>query len=212
MTLILLRVVVIAVALVIWFWTQKLIARKGDGMQGIGDGMHRLTAGWHRYFTEHEKSADRALMVSSFCIDVLGLTLIAAAVFGPSFAPFLGILIVFSLRQVFQLCCTLPPPPGIIWRDPGFPTVLVTYDVSNDFFFSGHTALAVLGAIEICHFAPWWLGAVALLIALGEALIVLVLRAHYTMDVITGAFAAWLASDLAARLAPFVDGWLAARP
>jgi hypothetical protein len=45
-------------------------------------------------------------------------------------------------------------------------------------------------------------------IALGEALIVLVLRAHYTMDVITGAFAAWFASDVAGRLAPFVDGWL----
>ena len=209
MTLILLRVVVIAVALVIWFWTQKIIARKMPGMMDIGDAIHRITAAWHGYFAAHEKSADRALIVSSLCIDAFGITLLAAAVFGPSFAPFLGILIVFSLRQIFQLCCTLPPPPGIIWRDPGFPTLLVTYDVSNDFFFSGHTALAVLGAIEICHIAPWWLGAAAVILALGEAIIVLVLRAHWTMDVITGAFAAWVAADLAARLAPFVDGWLA---
>ena len=210
---ILLRVAVIAVALVIWFWTQKLIANNGAGMtgsgDGIGDAIHRLTARWHRYFATHDQAANRALRLSSLCIDVLGLTLIAAAVFGPSFAPFLGILIVFSLRQICQLCCTLPPPPGIIWRDPGFPTLLVTYDVSNDFFFSGHTALAVLGAIGICHLAPWWLGAAAVLVALGEVVIVLVLRAHYTMDVITGAFAAWLASDLALRLAPSVDGWLA---
>jgi len=208
MTLILLRMAVIAVALVIWFWTQKLIASKGHGLTGIGDGIHRLTTRWHRYFAEHDTAANRALIVSSFCIDVLGLTLIATAVFGPSFAPFISILIVFSLRQISQLCCTLPPPPGIIWRDPGFPTVFVTYGVSNDFFFSGHTALAVLGAIEICHLAPWWLGAAAVLVALGEVVTVLVLRAHYTLDVITGAFAAWLASDLAARIAPTVDGWL----
>jgi PAP2 superfamily C-terminal len=208
MSPILLRIAVIAVALVIWFWTQKLIARNLSGMIGIGDGVHRLTAGWHRYFATHEKAANRALVVSSLCIDVLGLSLIAMSVFGPSFAPFIGIIIVFSLRQISQLCCTLPPPPGIIWRDPGFPTALVTYSVGNDFFFSGHTALAVLGAIEICHLGPWWLGGIAVLVALGEAMIVLVLRAHYTMDVITGAFAAWFAADLAGRIAPVVDQWL----
>jgi membrane-associated phospholipid phosphatase len=205
---IVLRVSVIVVALIIWFWTQKLIARKGEGLNGIGDGVHRLTAHWHHYFLANPKSADRALIVSSFFIDLLGLSLIAAAIFGPSFAPFIGILIVFSLRQISQLCCTLPPPPGIIWRDPGFPTALVTYSVGNDFFFSGHTALAVLAAIEICQFGPWWLGVIAVLIAFGEALIVLVLRAHYTMDVITGAFAAWFAAEMAGRLAPMVDGWL----
>ena len=209
MKLLLVRLLVIAVALVIWFRTQKIIGRKISGSDGLGDAVHRFTAGWHRYFVEHGKSADHALIASSLCIDAFGLTLIASAVFGASFAPFLGILIVFSLRQVFQLWCTLPPPPGIIWRDPGFPTVLVTYDVSTDFFFSGHTALAVLGAIQICHIAPWWLGAIAVLVALGEAVIVLVLRAHWTMDVITGAFAAWVAADLAGRLAPHVDGWLA---
>jgi len=84
----------------------------------------------------------------------------------------------------------------------------VTYGVGNDFFFSGHTALAVLGAIEIYHLAPWWLALGAAVIALGEALIVLVLRAHYTMDVVTGALAAWFAADLAARVAPWVDACL----
>ncbi len=208
MNSILLRIAVIAVALVIWFWTQKLIARKSADTAGIGDWAHRLTAGWHRYFLTHENAANRVLILSSFCIDVLGLSLIAAAVFGPTFAPFLAIIIVFSLRQISQLCCTLPPPAGMIWRDPGFPTILVTYGVSNDLFFSGHTALAVLGAIEIYQLAPWWLGAVAVLVALGEVLIVLVLRAHYTMDVIAGAFAAWFAADMATRLAPWFDGWL----
>jgi len=111
--------------------------------------VHRLTAGWHRHFLTNAKAANRALVVSSLCIDLLGVSLIAMSVFGPSFAPFIGIIIVFSLRQISQLCCTLPPPPGIIWRDPGFPTALVTYDIGNDFFFSGHTALALLGAIEM---------------------------------------------------------------
>lgn len=208
MNAILPRSAVIVAALVVWFWTQKLIARKSAGVEGIGDGVHRLTAGWHRYFLTHDRAADRALRISSFFIDVLGLTLITLAVFGPTFAPFLAVLIVFALRQICQLCCTLPPPPGMIWRDPGFPSVLVTYGVSNDFFFSGHTALAVLGAIELCHLAPWPIGLAAVAIAIGEAVIVLVLRAHYTLDVIAGALAAWFAADMAARLAPAVDALL----
>ncbi len=200
------RVLVIALGLVIWFWTQKRIGFKAGRGPGIGDGIHDLTAKWHAYFACHPRAADRALMLSSLCIDGFGVFLITAAVFGPSFAPFVGVLIVFSLRQICQVYCPLPPPPGIIWRDPGFPTVLVTYGVGNDFFFSGHTALAVLGAIELCHLAPGWLAAVAVLLAFGEALIVLVLRAHYTMDVVTGAFAAWFAADMARCLASWIDG------
>ena len=65
MSLVILRLVVIAAALGIWFWTQKLIANKSGDMNAIGDGVHRLTARWHRYFSTHEKAADRALIISS---------------------------------------------------------------------------------------------------------------------------------------------------
>jgi hypothetical protein len=49
---------------------------------------------------------------------------------------------------------------------------------------------------------------VAVLVAAGEAATVLIIRAHYTMDVVAGGLAAWFAADLAGRLAPVVDGWL----
>lgn len=206
---ILLKCIVIAVALAIWFWTQKLIGSKAGAEGGIGDLIHRLTARLHRYFVHHPRAADRALMLSSLGIDLLGIAMVVLAVFGPTFAPVLAIIIVFSLRQVTQMICTLPPPEGMIWRDPGFPSLLVTYGVSNDLFFSGHTALAVLGAIEISQHGPWWLAVPAILLAVWEVMIIVILRAHYTMDVIAGAFAAWCAADLAERCAPWVDAWLA---
>jgi len=203
-----LRAGVVAGALVAWFWTQSLIARKSASKDGIGDVVHDLTARWHRYFFTNDRAANAALITSSVFIDLFGLSLIGAAIFGSTFAPFLAILIVFGLRQICQGFCTLPPPPGIIWKTPGFPALLVTYDVGNDFFFSGHTALAVLGAIEAAHFGPPWLAVIAVVIALGEMVIVLVLRAHYTMDVVAGALAAFLAAEVAGRLAPAVDAWL----
>ena len=203
-----LRAGVIAGALVVWFWTQSLIARKAAAKEGIGDVVHNLTSRWHLYLATNERAANAALIASSICIDLIGLALIGSAIFGPTFAPFLAMLIVFALRQICQSLCTLPPPPGIIWRNPGFPTLLVTYEVGNDFFFSGHTALAVLGAIEAAHLGPTWFAVLAAVIAFGEMLIVLVLRAHYTLDVVAGAFAAFLAADVAGRLSHVVDEWL----
>jgi len=203
-----LRAGVVAGALVAWFWTQSLIARKSAPKDGIGDAVHDLTARWNRYFATHDRAANAALIISSIFIDLFGLSLIGAAIFGSTFAPFLAILILFGMRQLCQGLCTLPPPPGMIWRKPGFPALLVTYSVGNDFFFSGHTAVAVLGAVEAAHFGPMWFAALAASIALGEMLIVLVLRAHYTMDVVAGALAAFLAAVVAGRLSPTVDAWL----
>ncbi|MFM1561913.1 MAG: phosphatase PAP2-related protein [Roseibacillus sp.] len=203
-----LRAGVVAGSLILWFWTQSLIARRSAPKEGIGDVVHDLTASWHKHLVTHPRAANATLIVSSIFIDLLGLTLIGAAIFGSTFSPFLGILILFALRQACQGLCTLPPPPGIIWRNPGFPTLLVTYDVGNDFFFSGHTALVTLAAIEAAHLAPPWFAVLVAVIAIGEMFTVLVLRAHYTMDVLAGVFAAFLAADMAGRLSPMVDSWL----
>jgi membrane-associated phospholipid phosphatase len=207
-TSIALRAGLVAGALIIWFWTQSLIARKAAPKAGIGDLVHDLTAGWHGYFHANPRAANTALIISSIFIDLCGLSLVGAAIFGSTFEPFLAVLIVFGMRQICQSLCTLPPPPGIIWRNPGFPALLVTYDVGNDFFFSGHTALAVLGAIEAARLGPPWLAALGAAIALGEMMIVLILRAHYTLDVVAGALAAFLAAALSAKLSPIVDAWL----
>jgi len=208
LTTILVRLGVVVLALAAWHWTQILIARKTTPRQGLGDLIHDLTADWHGWLSRNERAANRLLIVSSFFIDALALSVIALAVFGGSFAPFIALLILFGLRQLSQAICTLPPPPGMIWRHPGCPSLLVTYEVGNDFFFSGHTALAVLGAMEIAHVGPIWLGISVAVIAVGEMTTVLVLRAHYTLDVIAGAAVAYFAYHIAGIASPTIDAWL----
>lgn len=206
-----LRIGVIVGALVLWFWTQAWLAKRpataaGDGGM-IADGLHQLTAGWHRRLHENPRRANTLLIASSLVIDLLGLYLLASAIFGASFGPFMGLMLLFALRQVCQAFCPLPPPPGMIWRNPGCPTLLVTYDTSNDLFFSGHTAIAVYGALSLAAA----LGPLGMMlggaIILFEMAAVLVLRAHYTLDVFTGAVTALYVHHLAGQLAPVVDGW-----
>jgi len=189
-------------ALVVWFWSQKLIGAKGVPDLAIGDQIHTATASANFYLHTHPFAANVLLIVSSAIIDLLGVFLLARWVFGGVLRPFLGLVLVLGLRQIVQWLVALPAPSNAIWHYPGFPSLLVTYGVSNDYFFSGHTAIAVLAVTEITRFGKRWHTAAGVLIAIFEITTVLILRAHYTMDVftgiVTGLYTAYLAEIISA--------------
>ena len=105
----------------------------------------------------------------------------------------------------------------MIWHDPGFPTLLVTYETGEDFFFSGHTAIATLCAIELLRLGngaqygsgSWILSILAAGFFALEVFTVLVLRAHWTMDVFAGAIAGRYSSVIALWFSPSIDAAIA---
>lgn len=204
-----LRAIFVVLGLAAWFSTQAMIGSRPDPEGMIGDRPHDWLADVHQYLVDQPDVADALLIGTSAVIDVLGIFLLGISIFGRTVRPFLGLLLLFGMRQICQSLCPLRGPPGMIWREPGFPSLLVTYEVATDFFFSGHTAMAVLGAVELVRFfgRPWIL--VSIVIVVIEAMAVLILRAHYTMDVFTGAVVALYASVLAERWAPWCDAMLA---
>jgi len=202
------RVAGIAVALVLWFWTQKLISQKSPTGDGVGDRLHDMTTPLHAWLLANPRATNATLIVTSAFIDLFGLYIIGATILGPTVRPFVALLMLFALRQLCQGLCSLPFPKGSIWHYPGFPSLLVTYGTSNDFFFSGHTSIAVLGALELSHAGPPWLAAAAGLIAILEMATVIILRAHYMVDVFTAVFVAWGCEVAAGRFSPGIDAWL----
>ena len=194
------RGALVVAALAGWFLTQSMIAGRPPVEGAVGDLVHDLTAGLNRRLHASPKAADRLLIMSSLGIDLFGLALFGFGLLGPSMRPFVALMLLFLFRQLCQACCALPAPPGIIWRHPGSPSLLVTYGVGNDFFISGHTAIAVLGACWAWSALPWWAAAIATAMAVGEACTVLILRAHWTMDVLAAITAAWCAWALAGSI------------
>jgi len=194
-----------------WFTTQSLLASRGFP-EGIGDGLHIFLNPLTEWLAHDDIAANALLVVTSAVIDFLGCYLLLVGVMGPTVRPLLGLFLLFSLRQLCQALIALPAPPNMIWRNPGVPSLLVTYETGNDFFFSGHTAIAVYGAMELWRYQRGWLRLSALLIAFIEVLTVLVLRAHYSMDVLTAILAAICVSSIAARLSltcdPKLANWL----
>jgi len=199
-----LRIAATAAALIIWFWTQHLIGTRPAPDLAIGDQVHAITASANAYLLTHPAATNLLLIVSSAFIDLLAVFLLARWIFAGHSRPFLALVIVLGLRQIMQWAVALPAPPNAIWHYPGFPSLLVTYGVSNDYFFSGHTAIAVLGATELARLGKRWLTTLAILIVIFEIATVLILRAHYTMDVFTGAVTGLYAAHLAESV---LDRW-----
>lgn len=205
------RAVLVVLGLAIWHTTQRLLGDRrppsADHAEQAGrflsahDGLLRLTQPINRFLNAHSHWANALLIVSSLLIDGLVLFLFVWSIVGPSIRPFLGLCILFGLRQLCQALTALPPPAGSIWRNPGFLSLFVTYGVSNDLFFSGHTAVTVYGAVELASLGSNWLIGLAIGIAVFETAVVLLLRAHYTMDVFAGLVTALYVAGIA--------GWLA---
>lgn len=205
------RIAITIAVLALWFWTQSLIGSRKPSGNGITDAAHLWTAPINAYLLHHPRATDALLVISSALIDAFGLFLLLSWLFGRSVRPFLSLLLVMALRQVMQWMCALPVPDGIIWHYPGFPSLLVTYKVANDFFFSGHTAIAVLGLYEVSRLGRRWLTVAASVVLAFEIVTVLSLRVHYTMDVFTGIVTALLVSELSSRVAPMIDQRLLGR-
>ena len=174
-----------------------MIATRAPAQAGINDWTHAVTASANYYFFTHPSAANALLILSSAVIDLLAIFLLGRWIVQGAARPFAALVVVLALRQVMQFSIALPAPPNQIWHYPGFPSLLVTYNVANDYFFSGHTAIAVLASVELSRISrAWgtWLGVALVIFEIGT---VLVLRAHYSMDVFTGLITGLYAPHLA---------------
>lgn len=146
------RVGLVAAGIALWYVTQAALAHRVPKVAyevPLTDGLHVLTRRIHHRYGTNIRAGNRLLIISSLVIDLLGAYLLGSAMFGPSIRPYLGLVMVFALRQICQMLCPLPAPAGMVWRYPGVPAILVTYGTANDLFFSGHTAIAVYGAATL---------------------------------------------------------------
>lgn len=183
---VLIRIVLVAGLIALWFATQKIIGAQGLPEGEIGDKIHDWMAPLHQKLLKSKGLSRMLLITSSLGIDTLGLSVLYLGIFGESFAPIVGLFFILILRQGSQYLTALPAPEGMIWEDPGVPSLFVTYHVANDLFFSGHTALAVYGTLVLASVGSLPLTLAAVALGLYEVFAVLALRAHWTMDVYAG--------------------------
>lgn len=81
-------------------------------------------------------------------------------------------------------------PDDYLWEFPGIYSFVVPYQKTNDFFFSGHLGFSAVAVLEFHDKKRkgWTIYAIVTLIIEGFTMIVL--RGHYSIDLISGVIGA----------------------
>lgn len=191
-----------------WHITQHFIQIKGAPTCGIWDVFQNWTLWFNVLCKEHPRLANVVLIVSTFWIDFSALFLFGRSLWGAGSRPLIALGLFLLFRQILQFIISLPLPSQIIWHDPGFPALLVTYKVSNDLYFSSHTGLAMLATIEFKRMGNQFFKYFAYFMLFFEIWTVIALQIHYTTDVYTAVVTVFLVSWIANRAAPKFDASL----
>ena len=96
-------------------------------------------------------------------------------------------------------------PEGFLWGYPGFPSIMVSYLRTNDFFYSGHCGLPILLLCEYRFLKFNLMSGFCLFTFFLESFTMLTLRGHYSIDVITGAIFAHYIYDNTSKFIYLLD-------
>ncbi len=130
---------------------------------------------------------------------MVSLLLIKSIQYPSIFLRFSWSLILLHLSRVVSIGLTpLNAPKNlIILKDPLSSHFYDVPFITKDLFYSGHTATLFL--MFLC-FQGKWEKRIALIASIGMGILVLVQHIHYTIDVVTAPFFAWLIFLLAQRI------------
>ena len=189
-----------------WLLTQALLERHRGLVPTFIDHTHQALAGVNAFLNAHPSMSNVILAASSFEVDLAAFSMVSFFFIQRKSRPLLALGLILIMRQLCQAAFSIAPPAGMIWHNPGFPSIVVTYSTSSDFFFSGHMALATLLAAELtAHRAARWKQAIAWAIIVVQGFVILSMRFHYVTDVVTGFLAALAATQVAGKIGDWVD-------
>mmetsp|Transcript_27607 Transcript_27607/g.27295 ORF Transcript_27607/g.27295 Transcript_27607/m.27295 type:complete len:117 (+) Transcript_27607:429-779(+) len=98
-------------------------------------------------------------------------------------------------------------PDDNLWDYPGIPSITVTYLRTTDFFYSGHVGVMVFCALENRHEGNRFLMYLSIFTAFFEFFVLLVLRAHYAVDMFAGIVFAHYFWIISGWVSPYLDRW-----
>ncbi len=168
-----------------WLSTQKFFETDVCTKDRIIDRLHdsKLLNYFHNYLKQNYELTRYLFILTTLMIDINTLYFMYRFLFYGEHRPIYLLIGGVVLRQLCQYINRLPVPGEMIWFNPGIITLIMNYDVTNDFFFSGHSYIAALFGIELLKSHNWLIKFYAILHIILEISFVLMTKGHYFMDV-----------------------------
>jgi len=112
------------------------------------------------------------------------------AKYGRSFRLPLTYTMFYGIRVICQNIYAMKAYDGFYWDYPGFPSLVVPYGATNDFFYSGHIGCCMLVFLEFSRMGWMKLRFGCLFTMACQVLLMIITRGHYSIDMIAGFFIA----------------------
>jgi hypothetical protein len=199
---------ILLIGFIIYNIGESWIGDKPPSSCGIIDQLHQWTLSLNAYITQSMPLQDALLIVLNAIVDSSVIFVFLLTLIRQNIRPFLTLGLFFVLRQSLQLLVSLPIPAHTIWHYPGFPSLLATYNIGNDFYFSGHTGISLIAALELMNFHKHWLTICAFTIFGCILITLIVMEIHYTMDIYTAILTVFCLTKLSQYIAPPINRWL----
>lgn len=79
----------------------------------------------------------------------------------------------------------LKTPDNSLWLNPGIPSIIMSYTISNSYFFSGPIGLINIVALEFKKINYHYIYFLCVFLIIFETLILLASRGNYIIDILT---------------------------
>ena len=153
----------------------------------IDDRLMDLFDGINEYIRQNQTLQDAMLIICSLFMDIMFFSTGFYWVFkGKSSRLVVTTLSFYLLRIAVQHMWYSPYPTHYVWNDPGFPSLVVPYGRTSDFYFSGHMGIVTICASEWFKYKKYWVSALIALGGVYTTFIMLAYQAHYSIDIFTG--------------------------
>jgi len=173
----------------LWHTSQKYISSYKLLNIGSGDGIYdvllenKITNTMNNFLMNNRFVARCLFIISSALIDICMIYLFFYTIYYNNYIHIIRLICGLCLRQLCQFLVSLPIPKNQIWYHPGISSLFVTYGVTNDYFFSGHTYISIVCTIMFSSFDSYCMILFGLLFSVLQIGLVIITHSHYTMDI-----------------------------
>lgn len=145
-------------------------------------------------------------IISSLLIDLTVLsTMIMWIIQGKSWRFFVNGVCFYGMRAIIQFTFMMPFPEYYSFDYPGFPSLMVSYAKTNDFFYSGHVGIPIICANEYYKNKSYIIACICLFISVFQGFILLIHHAHYGLDIIIGMICAHYFCKVTDKYVHYID-------
>jgi hypothetical protein len=155
------------------------------------DFAHNLLYPITNWLTDPSHHLTRDLLLILFClsIDAIFLGTFLYWIYHETGSRFLAAMLCFGIgKAISQYLWLLPVPQEVYWVSPGIPSIVVSFGSIGEFFFSGYTGFLIICMKELkklgFHRTSKLIGGFTVY----AVFILLVLRANYSIDILTSLF------------------------